>query len=302
MNKANEHSEKLLEQYLNNSVSDWEKIKFFILSWPSGIWKSETVVQMSKKILWNYFYNDFLHIKDFSKKLWKEHELKVEYNSDNVTSKELLDTYNYTDLGTREINDRLGISPAGTKKIVLIENIERMNRSAVNAFLKTCEEPLANRIILATTSNKSRLLDTIISRAIIIPFFEYSYEELENYCDEKWYFAWDKDLKSFVCMMSMWKIWNVDLFHEKISENEELKDQFKNIISILENGNLWVKYQLLLSIANNWFIEPVLDWLVSYYILHDNLAGAQNWLNVRKNIWTNVKIDHLLFSAIISGK
>lgn len=60
-----------------------------------------------------------------------------------------------------------------------------MNRAAMNAFLKTCEEPLKNRIILATTSNKSRLLDTIISRAIVIPFFEYSYEELENYCDER---------------------------------------------------------------------------------------------------------------------
>ena len=299
MNKANEHSEKLLEQYLNTSVSDWEKIKFFILSGPSGVGKSETVVEMSKKILWDYFYNDFLHIKDFSKKLWKEHELKVEYNSDNATSKELLDTYKYTDLWTREINQRLWLSPAWTKRILLIENIERMNRAAMNAFLKTCEEPLANRIILATTSNKSRLLDTIISRAIIIPFFEYSYEELENYCDEKWYFSWDKGLKSFVCMMSMWKIWNVDLFHEKISENEELKDQFKNIISILEKENLWVKYQSLLSISNNWFIEPVLDWLISYYIFHEQFDKAQNWLNIRKNTWTNVKIDHLLFSGLI---
>jgi hypothetical protein len=39
-----------------------------------------------------------LHIKDFSDKIGKEHELKVEYNSDNATSKELLDTCNYTDL------------------------------------------------------------------------------------------------------------------------------------------------------------------------------------------------------------
>ena len=299
MNKANEHSEKLLEQYLNTSVSDWEKIKFFILSGPSGVWKSETVVNMSKKILWEFFYNDFLHIKDFSKKLWKEHELKVEYNSDNATSKELLDTYNYTDLWTREINEWLWLSPAWEKKILLIENIERMNRAAMNAFLKTCEEPLQNRIILATTGNKSRLLDTIISRAIIIPFFEYSYEELEKYCDEKWYFTWDNDLKSFVCMMSMWKIWNVDLFHEKIAENDELKGQFKNIISILEKWNLWVKYQSLLSISNNWFIEPVSDWLVSYYVFHDKFNEAQKWLNVRKYIWTNVKTDHLIFSGLI---
>ena len=296
MNKANEHSKELLEKYLWWSN---EKVSFFILSGPKGIWKSEIVIDLAKQILWDFFYNDFLHIKDFSKNLWKEHELKVEYNSDNATSKVLLDTYAYTDIWTREINDRLGISPAGAKKIVLIENIERMNKSAINAFLKTCEEPLQNRIILSTTSNKSRLLDTIISRAIVIPFFEYSYEELENYCDKKWYFTWDKDLKSFVCMMSMWKIWNVDLFHEKIAENDELKSQFKNIISILENWNLWVKYQSLLNISNNWFIEPLLDWLISYYIFNDKFTEAQNWLDVRKNIWTNVKIDHLLFSGLV---
>lgn len=299
MNKANEHSEKLLEQYLNTSVSDWEKIKFFILSWPSGVWKSETIVEMSKKILWEFFYNDFLHIKDFSKKLGKEHELKVEYNSDNATSKELLDTYSYTDLWTREINEWLWLSPAWEKRILLIENIERMNRAAMNAFLKTCEEPLANRIILATTSNKSRLLDTIISRAIIIPFFEYSYEELKNYCDEKWYFTWDNDLKNLVCLMSQGKLWTLDLFDEKLSENDELKNKFKNIINILQNSPIWVKYQALLDINNAGITEQFLDWLIAYYIQKDQFDSAQNWLNIRKVIWTNVKNDNLLFSWLI---
>jgi DNA polymerase III gamma/tau subunit len=45
-----------------------------------------------------------------------------------------------------------------------------MSISAINAFLKTCEEPLPNRIILATTANKSQVLDTILSRSIMISF------------------------------------------------------------------------------------------------------------------------------------
>jgi DNA polymerase III gamma/tau subunit len=45
-----------------------------------------------------------------------------------------------------------------------------MSISAINAFLKTCEEPLPNRIILATTANKSQILETIISRSITISF------------------------------------------------------------------------------------------------------------------------------------
>ena len=296
MNKANEHSKELLEKYLWWSS---EKVNFFILSGPKGVWKSGMVIELAKQILWDLFYNDFLHIKDLSEKIWKEHELKVEYKDNNETTKALQDTYNYMDIWTREINDWLGISPAWTKKIVLIENIERMNKSAINAFLKTCEESLPDRIIIATTSNKSRILDTIISRAILIPFFEYSYEELVKYCDEKWYFTWDDELKNLVCLMSQGKLWTLDLFHEKLSENDELKDKFRNIINILQDSPIWVKYQVLTSINSAWFTEQFLDWLIAYYIQKDQFDFAQNWLNIRKILWTNVKNENLLFSGLI---
>ncbi len=299
MNKANEHSKELLEKYLRESTTNPEKNRFFILVWPHGIWKSDIAIQLSKIILWDFFYNDFLHIRDFSGQLWKEHELKVEYKEDNKTSKELFDTYWYKDLWTREINEWLSLSPAGTKKILLLENIERMNKAAINAFLKTCEELLPNCIILATSSNKSRILDTILSRSIIIPFFEYTEDELLKYCDEKWYFAWDNNLKELVCLMSQWKMWTLDLFHEKLSDNEELKDKFTSIIQTLQNSTIWVKYQALLDINTAWFTEQFLDWLIAYYIQKNQFDLAQNWLNVRKIIWTNVRNENLLFSGLI---
>jgi DNA polymerase III gamma/tau subunit len=45
-----------------------------------------------------------------------------------------------------------------------------MTIGAINAFLKTCEEPLPNRIIIATSVNKSQILDTVISRSISLNF------------------------------------------------------------------------------------------------------------------------------------
>ena len=299
MNSANQHSKELLEKYLNEATINPKRNRFFILSGPCGVGKWDIAIQLSKQILWDFFYNDFLHIKDFSQKIGKEHELKVEYKDDNSTSKELFDKYNYKDLWTREINERLQLSPAGTKKILLLENIERMNKAAINAFLKTCEELLPNCIILATSNNKSRILDTIISRSIIIPFFEYTEEELLKYCDEKWYFAWDNNLKELVCLMSQWKKWTLDLFHEKLSENEELKDKFKNIIQTLQNSTIWVKYQALLDINNAWFTEQFLDWLIVYYIQKNQFDLAQKRLDIRKILWTNVKNDNLLFSGLI---
>jgi DNA polymerase III delta prime subunit len=123
--------------------------------------------------LGQYFANDFLYIKDFSIQLKKQHNIKVEEDR-KETYKTLLNEFNYKDIGTREINLRLQQSSAGKNKILLIENIERMTISAINAFLKACEEPLPNRIIIATTTNKSQILDTVISRAITIDASQYN--------------------------------------------------------------------------------------------------------------------------------
>lgn len=53
-------------------------------------------------------------------------------------------------------------------KVVLIEEAESMNLEAQNAILKTLEEPPAYALILILTSKKSFLLDTIISRCLLI--------------------------------------------------------------------------------------------------------------------------------------
>ena len=52
----------------------------------------------------------------------------------------------------------------------MIENIERMTVSAANALLKSLEEPLASRQIIATTSQPDKILDTIRSRAVVLRF------------------------------------------------------------------------------------------------------------------------------------
>lgn len=59
---------------------------------------------------------------------------------------------------------------ASEYKVLILENIERMTISAANAFLKYFEEPFAKTLIIATTRNKSEILDTIISRALLVSF------------------------------------------------------------------------------------------------------------------------------------
>ncbi len=59
-------------------------------------------------------------------------------------------------------------APAGTTKFAIIQDADRMNEEAANAFLKTLEEPPNGSRILLITARPELLLDTILSRCVRI--------------------------------------------------------------------------------------------------------------------------------------
>lgn len=78
----------------------------------------------------------------------------------------------------RELNEFLNMSPYDAPfKMVLIEEAEKLNISAANAFLKTLEEPPRDAIIILVTEKLEALPDTIRSRCVRIPFSPLSAEE-----------------------------------------------------------------------------------------------------------------------------
>ena len=264
------NTKDVLKKYIDTSVSwskqdsDTQKISFFILSWQQNTNKSQIAQDLIKGLLWDYFVNDFLYIKDFSIQLKKQHNIKVEEDR-NETHKELLNEYQYKDIGTREINMRLQQSPAGKAKVLLIENIERMGISAINAFLKTCEEPLPNRIIIATTANKSQILDTVISRAIVID----THEDISN---------------------------NI----ESSSNKKDLSELLGSIIKILaKDTNIHNKHKVLSEINKKWLIKPILDELIAHYISNNDFKNSEKRLEIKKMSTSNVNMDNLLFYALL---
>lgn len=56
------------------------------------------------------------------------------------------------------------------RKFYLIDHFENMSISAMNAILKFLEEPEENVYAVLTTDNIDRLLPTVISRCVLVPF------------------------------------------------------------------------------------------------------------------------------------
>ena len=178
---------------------------FLIISGPQHIGKSSIVKELLKERMGNYFVTDLLQIKDFSEQLGKKHNLKLKTVLTSETFKTLIKEHSYQDSGIRDINARLQQSAIGKNKIIFLENIERMLPEAANAFLKTCEEPLPKRLIIATTSNSIQLLETTLSRATTIKFNELSDVQLLDRMTSQNMFSKSDELKHLVINMAMGK-------------------------------------------------------------------------------------------------
>ena len=71
----------------------------------------------------------------------------------------------------RELIEQVRFSPqAGKYKIYIIDEVHMLSASAFNAFLKTLEEPPAHAIFILATTEKHKILPTILSRCQIFDF------------------------------------------------------------------------------------------------------------------------------------
>lgn len=71
----------------------------------------------------------------------------------------------------RSIVEAVRIPPQGTKyKVYIIDEVHMLSSAAFNAFLKTLEEPPAHAIFILATTEKHKILPTILSRCQIFDF------------------------------------------------------------------------------------------------------------------------------------
>lgn len=71
----------------------------------------------------------------------------------------------------RNLNDQVRIPPqTGKYKVYIIDEVHMLSSAAFNAFLKTLEEPPAHAIFILATTEKHKIIPTILSRCQIFDF------------------------------------------------------------------------------------------------------------------------------------
>jgi DNA polymerase-3 subunit delta' len=83
---------------------------------------------------------------------------------------------------TRLLKDRAQFLPhKGSRRVFLIDHVDRANDQAANSLLKTLEEPPPHLILIMTAENSYDLLPTIRSRAVPFHFTPLSREEMQEF-------------------------------------------------------------------------------------------------------------------------
>lgn len=186
------------------------------------------------------------------------------------------------DIVREDINETALIRPFKYKyKIYLIENFNLFTIQAQNAFLKTLEEPPSYVVFLLMTTNYNDLLETILSRSVVLkikPLLNYdvsSYVE-ENYPEEN---------ETVIATIANGNIGTAI----SLIENEEFKEQREKALFIIKSlliGDLvdtTLLYDEFLDYKND--LENFLSLFLYFYrdvLIYKNTKNIDNILQKDK--------------------
>lgn len=304
---GNKHPADVLRKYINTAIETWNGTQFFLLAWPNWIWKIAHAKELIEEILWWYMYSDCLFVQDYSPFVWKTHTIPVEIKKEEdlwirFPDEPKDEPARHQNYWVREMNEWLLNSSFSGKKFLLIENIQRMSNSAINAFLKSAEEPLPNKFIIATVPHVSMVLDTIRSRSITIQFEPLNRQEMQEFAKENQLNISDKNLENILISMAMWKPGFLKTLYNKISQNENLQDSLKNLTKWLQDSSFpkWQIIQSLKGLSEEWILNDFLEWWISYCTSIEDFEQSERRIKVKKYISSNVNLDSALIYGLIS--
>jgi len=117
-----------------------------------------------------------------------------EINKDSIELEKYDHTFNIFELDAasnrkiddiRDLLEKVKIPPQiGKYKVYIIDEVHMLTKEAENAFLKTLEEPPSHIVFILATTEKNKILPTILSRCQIYDFKKISDQDSKNYLEE----------------------------------------------------------------------------------------------------------------------
>ena len=119
----------------------------------------------------------------FAKEINLKHDPKLEDFTYNIYELDAASNNQVDDI--RNLNDQVRIPPQlGKYKVYIIDEVHMLSQSAFNAFLKTLEEPPQHAVFILATTEKHKIIPTILSRCQVYDFHRISIPNMVLHLEE----------------------------------------------------------------------------------------------------------------------
>lgn len=174
---------------LTNAIKDGHLAQSFLFCGPRGVGKTTCARILAKTINCNNVSDIIIACNNC--------ESCISFDKNNSFNIHELDAASNNSVDDiRKLVDQVRFAPqVGKYNIYIIDEVHMLSSSAFNAFLKTLEEPPSHAIFILATTEKHKIIPTILSRCQIFDFknilnsdiinhLDYV-SNLENICSEK---------------------------------------------------------------------------------------------------------------------
>ncbi len=157
--------QKGITDTLKTAIESNHLAQAFLFTGPRGVGKTTTARILAKTINRNDLNHEISEDEDFAFNIF---ELDAASNNsvDDI----------------RQLIDQVRIPPQlGSHKVYIIDEVHMLSAAAFNAFLKTLEEPPEHAIFILATTEKHKIIPTIISRCQVFDFQRISVADMVSY-------------------------------------------------------------------------------------------------------------------------
>ena len=119
----------------------------------------------------------------FAKSINLKHDPELKDFSYNIYELDAASNNQVDDI--RNLNDQVRIPPQkGKYKVYIIDEVHMLSQSAFNAFLKTLEEPPPHAVFILATTEKHKIIPTILSRCQVYDFHRISIADMVQHLQQ----------------------------------------------------------------------------------------------------------------------